>query len=362
VTAGQTVTVSYTVTAKSGTTGDGILLNMLGPTTGTPPTTCTPTTDPAWACTVHPIKGSFSLVKSSVPASGAQVSPGDTITYKVIAQDANGPVTGVVIKDDLTTVLNNATFVPGSAKLTIGTSAPISVPDPTGTNPILLQSAPFNLAAGQSATLTYQVTVKANAWSKTLVNVVTGFSDGNVPPTSCAPCTTTHATPAMLLIEKIGESSSSTWVPMDGSSWAVFNDNAGQQGTPYSGTGITPVLPKAVGMFQLQNIPAGTYWLTETSAPAGFNLLAEPVQFTIAANGAVSIGQGAGGGVVTAGDLNGAGIFTITVRDVPALQLPESGGTGTLPFLAGGSILLLASAALFIGSQRRRRTQGMDAV
>lgn len=355
--AGQTSTVTYGVAVKPGTTGDGTLRNLLGPTTGTPPTACVPGADPTWLCTVNPVKGSFSLVKSSVPATGTLVSPGDTVTYTVTAQGADGTVSGIVIKDDLTAVLNNATFVAGSAKLTIGSGTPITVPDPSGSNPILLQTAPFNLSTNQKAALTYQVTVNAEAWSKTLKNVVTGTSTGNVPPTSCAPCTTTHPTPAKLLIKKIGESGSAAWVAMDGSTWSVSNDNAGIKGTPYTGTGVTAVQPAATGTFQLQNIPAGTYWLTETTAPTGFSLLAEPVQFTIAANGTVTLGQGTGNGVVTVAQ--DSGFFMITVRDVPALKMPESGGPGTQIFLIGGSLILLTSLVLIVG-QRRRRNRGVD--
>lgn len=354
---GQTVTVSYKVTANAATTGDGILLNMLGPTTVTPPTACVPGADPTWLCTIHPIKGSFSLVKSSAPVADAQVAPGDTITYTVNATDADGPVTGIVIKDDLSAVLNNATFVPGSATLTIDNGTPVSVADPTSTSPSLLQTAPFNLTTNQSAVLTYKVTFNANAWSKTLVNVVTGADAAGTLPTSCLPCTTTHTTPAKLLIAKIGESGKTTWVPMDGSSWSVFNDNAGQVGTAYEGTVVIAVVPAAIGQFQLSKIPAGTYWLTETKAPSGFNLLAEPVQFTISASGVVTLGQGAGSGVVTvAADTPGTGLFIITVRDVPALKLPASGGGGTLSFMAGGSGLVLASLALFVGIRRRQHT------
>ena len=320
--------------------------------------------------TTPPAFGVWNVAKSAMvngvtPTSNV-VQGGDVITYTVKATGVSGLSSNAVLTDNLANVLDDATFVSGSATLTVGGAAPVAVPNPAAPA-TTLTTGKFNLTPGMVATLTYQVTVKAGVWNKQLINVVTG--SGDTPPTTCAAgvapvapvCTTTHITPAKVLIAKIGESGMSTWVPMDGSSWAVFNDNAGQQGTAYTGTGVTAVVPAATGQFQLRNIPVGTYWLTETAAPAGFNLLAEPVQFTIAANGAVTIGKGAGGGVVTAADTDGDGIFTVTVRDVPALKMPDAGGTGTLPFMAGGSVLLLAAAALFVTNhRRRRRSYGSD--
>ncbi|WP_170835555.1 SpaA isopeptide-forming pilin-related protein [Arthrobacter alpinus] len=333
-------------------------------------TNCPPSPGSGCSATVTtpPLPGVWTVAKTAMvngtaPATNV-VQGGDVITYTVKATGVSGLSSNALLTDNLANVLDDATFVAGSATLTVGGGAPVAVPNPVAPG-YILTTGKFNLAPGVVATLRYQVTVKANVWNKQLINVVTG--SGDTSPTTCAVgvtpvapvCTTTHLTPAKVLIQKIGESGSATWVPMDGSSWAVFNDNAGQPGTPYTGTAVGAVVPASTGQFQLSNIPVGTYWLTETAAPAGFSLLAEPVQFTIAANGAVSIGQGAGGGVVTAADAAGYGIFTITVRDVPALQLPESGGPGTVAFTAGGSVLILAAAGLLL-SQRRRRTDGSE--
>ena len=96
-------------------------------------------------------------------------------------------------------------------------------------------------------------------------------------------------------------------------------------------------------------------------APAGFSLLAEPVQFTIATNGAVtlgqgSLGQGSGGGVVSSTDADGDGIYLLPVRDVPALKLPESGGIGWWPFTTAGSALLLGALVMAIQGRRRQQS------
>jgi uncharacterized repeat protein (TIGR01451 family) len=383
--------VTYTVTGivALGTTGDLInqatvvpaeftsVPNMPGggvnPVPGS--TTLVPTVDPecppapglGCSATVStPVEPQWTIKKSATvggnSSNDTSISPGDTITYTVTATSARGQIDGVVLKDDLSDVLDDATFVPGSAVLLVGTASPAPVADPVAPSTVLA-TAPFTLPAGQVASLQYQVVVKQEAWSAELINVVSG-SAATVNPVSCAAgitavapeCSTTHRTSAKLLIEKIGESSDSTWVPMSGSSWAVHDDADGMPGAVNPDYQVEAI-PTAAGRFQLEGIQPGEYWLEETTAPAGFNLLAEPVNFTVAANGAITLGQGSGGGVVTTSDNDGDGIFLVTVRDVPALKMPESGGTGYWPFALAGSALMLASVALASVSIRRRRNQ-----
>jgi uncharacterized repeat protein (TIGR01451 family)/LPXTG-motif cell wall-anchored protein len=137
--------------------------------------------------------GSFTVAKSSDPASGTTVSPGQTITYSLTV-DSTGtvPVHDVVVTDDLTGVLGHASLVPGSVTAPDGTLAVVSG-----------QSLVWTLGAipnGATRTLTYQVTVAAGAYDITLRNVVSGV--GDVTASTCAPgsadpsCSTTHQTSA----------------------------------------------------------------------------------------------------------------------------------------------------------------------
>jgi fimbrial isopeptide formation D2 family protein/uncharacterized repeat protein (TIGR01451 family) len=358
---GESITITYSVTVNSPPAGDKILTNVVT-SDG-----CVPVNGQLPDCTTtHPVEPQWTMKKDAAvggsPSDDTSVSPGETITYTVTATSAWGQIDGVVLTDDLSGVLENATFVPGSAVLVVGADAPVSVADPVAPSTTLTTSA-FTLPDGQVATLQYEVVVNPDAWTKKLINVVTGTAT-TVDPVSCAAgatpvapeCTTTHTTPAKFLIEKLGESSDSTWVPMAGSSWAVRDDAGGAPGPANPDYQVTAI-PSETGRFQVEGIAPGEYWLEETAAPAGFNLLAEPVQFTIAADGSVTLGQGEGGGVVTAGDADGDGIFLVTVKDVPALKMPASGGTGSWPFTLAGSILLLAAGFLAAGNIRRRRNQ-----
>ena len=145
-----------------------------------------------------------------------------------------------------------------------------------------------------------------------------------------------------LKIEKVGESSANTWVRMDGSAFAVLQDVNGEPGAALPFT----IGDVETGLFQIDSIPAGTYWLSELTAPHGFSLLAAPVQFTINADRTVSIVSGGDDAVTAAGQL-------ITVHDVPVMNLPTTGGTGPAPFILAGSLIVLAAGALALRVRRR---------
>ncbi|MFB9767978.1 SpaA isopeptide-forming pilin-related protein, partial [Nocardioides kongjuensis] len=79
-----------------------------------------------------------------------------------------------------------------------------------------------------------------------------------------------------------------------------------------------------------------TYWLAEVKAPTGYELLAQPVEFTITA------------ATTTVG-------VDMTVKDVPAnagFQLPLTGGKGIWLYYIGGALLL--GAALVLSIRRRQ--------
>jgi fimbrial isopeptide formation D2 family protein/LPXTG-motif cell wall-anchored protein len=79
------------------------------------------------------------------------------------------------------------------------------------------------------------------------------------------------------------------------------------------------------------------YWLVETTAPAGYELLAQPVKTTVTSNDPSTV--------------------TVTIDNVKhnvGFQLPLTGGAGTWALTAGG-VLVLAGAGLFMVTGRRRR-------
>lgn len=234
---------------------------------------------------------------------------GDTVPYRiVVANTGQGTLTNVVVDDDR---------YPAEGGFTVASLAP-----------------------GESSTHEFTITLADDA-SGTLVNTASASAD--VPADSETP-PTINIDPAgieihpehQMQVEKLGESTDGTWVRMDGSGFELLEDVAGQPGDVLAAPVPTEI---ELGLFQVSGIQAGTYWLQETAAPDGFNLLAQAVQFTVHPDGTVTIDANGGDVVTAAGSL-------ITVRDVPAMELPESGGTGTLPFRSAGIALLTLALAL----------------
>lgn len=92
--------------------------------------------------------------------------------------------------------------------------------------------------------------------------------------------------------------------------------------------------------------PLTDYWLVETTAPAGHNLLAAPLQFTLTATGISLVSnQAADSTLITIG----ADHYSVSIIDTATGTLPEAGGEGPWPYLALGLLLVT------LGGWRHRR-------
>lgn len=105
------------------------------------------------------------------------------------------------------------------------------------------------------------------------------------------------------------------------------------------------------GKLALEGLDADIYYLTETKAPGGYNKLGSPVEITITdtePNGIVNDGTGAADGA--------DGYTDVTVENSQGLQLPTTGGIGTVIFTACGVLLMgLGAAVIAFVLMRRRR-------
>lgn len=92
--------------------------------------------------------------RSDAPVSG--VRTGQTLTYTVTAQNTGtAAFVGATIVDDLADVLDDASFVAGSAAVSVDGGTAIAVPDPTGDRLSWTGTVP----AGTTAVMTYRVRV-----------------------------------------------------------------------------------------------------------------------------------------------------------------------------------------------------------
>jgi len=283
-------------------------------------------------------------VAKTVTSSGDTTypSPGDTLTYTVTATSAMGDVADVVLTDDLTDVLAHADIVPGSVRYTVGSEPGEQLADPTAQDPVVVVG-PTSLSAGSTATLSYSVVVHDDAWSTVLANTVT--ATGSTPPSTCAAgssaldpaCSTSTTTTARLELLKQGEVNDEL-VALDGAAFEVVADVEGTLGEVVDSLPVSPVADTP-GAFEIPGIAPGTYWLRETVAPPGHELLATAVRFDVAADGTVTLPDPASAPQVAASG------GQLTVTDVPTFHMPETGATGAGRLVTVGLLLLAGAVA-----------------
>lgn len=116
------------------------------------------------------------------------------------------------------------------------------------------------------------------------------------------------------------------------------------------------------GRFEVAGLDAGGYYLEETQAPAGYNLLKDPVKLTISATiGANGEAQEVTGleittegkdGPATKPGNPGEGTVSLEVQNNMGALLPSTGGMGTTLFYIAGAALVLAAGALLVLKRR----------
>ena len=151
--------------------------------------------------------------------------------------------------------------------------------------------------------------------------------------------------------------------------WAIVNNDGkvtGWANTEEDGSTLTS---DANGLFKVIGLDDGTYYLKETKAPTGYNLLSSEIPVVITAT--TTNGQNWTDGVAssaltnlavtadgTAGTGNaGTGIAGITVANNKGNTLPETGGIGTTIFYVLGSVLVIGAAVLLV-TKKRMSTKG----
>lgn len=107
-----------------------------------------------------------------------------------------------------------------------------------------------------------------------------------------------------------------------------------------TGTVTTITSPKS-GKFKIQGLGAGTYFLTETKQPDGYNKLAKSVKVEIKDNGEIFVD---GSTTVNNGD--------VKVENKTGTVLPSTGGAGTTMIYLIGGALVLGSGVVLVTKRR----------
>ncbi len=124
------------------------------------------------------------------------------------------------------------------------------------------------------------------------------------------------------------------------------------------------------GLFKVSGLDDGTYWLKETKAPDGYNLITDPIKIEIKATTvndqdwtamegpadaltALEIKVTVGSTTTSGNGDTESGIVATDIENNKGAELPETGGMGTTIFYVLGAILVLGAGGLLIA---RRRT------
>ena len=114
----------------------------------------------------------------------------------------------------------------------------------------------------------------------------------------------------------------------------------------------------ANGLVKFPDLPDGTYYLEEVSAPTGFWPIESPIALQIIdrtlqlSDSSLPVGVFSDGGVLQS---SGETLYTITVPNTlnGGYELPETGGCGTIIYMVSGLLLLAAALCGYIIKRRR---------
>ena len=103
-------------------------------------------------------------------------------------------------------------------------------------------------------------------------------------------------------------------------------------------TGDANITTNKSGKFTIKGLGAGTYYLTETKQPDGYNKLKNPVTVVIDENGKVTVG--------------GTEVTQVEVLNKSGTVLPSTGGAGTTMIYLVGAVLVLGSGVVLATKRR----------
>lgn len=256
------VVVRYTVQINAlGAIGDGVLANCVGTAPGAPGSVCT-------------TSGIVAPLKSSLPASGTTVAPGEAVAYSLSFRSLGAAATTIAFTDHLGGVLDDAAVTGGPTVTSTGSaSAVTAAPTPLGQSSTQLSVA-GTVAAGETVTVGYGVVVSpltgpgSEDGDGLLRNVLRRTLDGPPGPVdSCPPggtrCTEHPVAPVLTLVKAVsfGDASPTTWTLSATGAPTVRPGPTGTSGTPATtAVAVTPNAPYTLGETGGPATYVGTGW------------------------------------------------------------------------------------------------------
>ena len=150
------------------------------------------------------------------------------------------------------------------------------------------------------------------------------------------------------VFEKIDEK---TEEALEGATFTIYLDNNGEKGDAYldeEGNEITStstiVGEKAYVYFD--GLAAGTYWVSETTVPSGYNSVAD-FSFTVNEENATADNP-----ATTEITEKNFLVNETPVADPPGVELPSTGGIGTTIFYIIGAVLIIGAGVVLVTRRR----------
>lgn len=128
--------------------------------------------------------------------------------------------------------------------------------------------------------------------------------------------------------------------------------NAYRVAKPDEDDAVTSFTTTATGDITISGLEAGTYYLHEIEAPAGYNQLKAPIAIVITMTNAET-----GDATITVdGKGNDANSTVINVENKKGIELPTTGGMGTIGLTVLG-VIIVAAGAIWIIRRNRKGNQ-----
>ena len=146
--------------------------------------------------------------------------------------------------------------------------------------------------------------------------------------------------------------------PLGGAQFDLYT-KAGYESNPKQApikTGIESSTTEASkGLMDLGTLAVGDYYLVETKAPDGYNLLDAAIALHVEQDKISIIQGGSQRQDITPDDTE----YDAFITNTSGVELPHTGGPGTLPYTLGGIALIMASALMY-GFRMRRRERRLN--
>ena len=110
----------------------------------------------------------------------------------------------------------------------------------------------------------------------------------------------------------------------------------------------TPLITDQDGVITVRSLAPGEFYLVETKAPTGYQLLNKPVHFLLKPDGVDVQGNGAAQSMAQAILPVEDGIPGIQIMNTDGYNLPKTGGAGTALYTALGLLLITAASAIYL--------------